>query len=406
MNRKKFLANSAVITLGLSLPLGCSKDDNPVAPVEKSELPPFPYLEVSETSNYDIGYKIGEHFKVLIQELYSRQMADKIHNPSSAFDGMSLLEILLSLVDSDPSIYYDPFYNAAQASFPQYLEEMKGTADATGIPLKTIFTNMCMLEIIGSLHGEKPIKKHSPSIKGCSTVSYSNGGKLFLAHNEDFFTSFADLMYVVKVTQPGKPTFLSLNYPGGILGIPPAMNDAGIVYSGNQIDLPASSPGIPLVFVLRDLLSATNLEDAKSKVQLSNIAYSYHLNIGSFKENKLISVEFMPGKSEVYEVSEFYVHTNHFVLPTMESLSTVDDNSLIRRDTLIAKSNNYKNKPNEVNGDLITGWMSSHDAYPNAVCVHLNGGLTVAHSLFDFQNQTWKLYKGNPCAGAYKTIKL
>jgi predicted choloylglycine hydrolase len=405
MKRNEFLRSSALIGAA-ALAFGCDTDSNPTAPEVQSEMPPFPYLEVSESSNYQIGYKIGNHFKLQFNEIYARLIADKINNPESQFNGMSLMEILLYFVDSDPATFRDPFYNAVETHFPQYLEELKGMAEGADVPFNYLFTSMCQLEIIGLLNGSKSVNLQKPSIKGCSTVSYAGSNKLFLAHNEDFFTAHADLMYVVKVSQPGKPTFMCLNYPGSVLGIPPGMNDAGMVFSGNQVDLPTSSPGVPFVFLSRAIYEAKSISDAKSIVQFPNLAYATHFNIGSFKEKKIISAEVMPGKYEIHEVSNFYVHTNHFVLPTMEGLSVVDNNSVNRRNMLINKSGEYTSKPGEVNSDLITGWMSSHDGYPDAVCVHLDGGLTVAHSLFDFQNETWKLYRGNPCNNAYKTIKL
>ncbi len=389
----------------------CNKDesnDSPNNETIQSDLPPFPYLEVSESSNYEIGFRVGSHFKFQINEFYRRAFADKINNPESPFNGLSLIEILISFVESDPGTYYDPFYDATQDRFPEYLEELKGVADGAEISFKTIFTSACQLELISLITSANPNTSASltPLIKGCSSVSYSNADKCFLAHNEDIFTDFADLMFVIKVEQTGKPTFLSLNYPTGAIGIPPGMNDAGVVYSGNQVDIPKAEPGVPFVFLCRAMLDAGSINHAKTILESSNPAYSTHFNIGSFNENKIISAEVMPGKHAFHIVDNFYAHTNHFVLPTMNELSLETENSIARRAFLMNEYDNYVNKPDEVTADLITNWMSSHDGYPNAVCVHLDGGLTVAHSMFDFQNKTWKLYRGNPCNKAFKVISF
>lgn len=405
IGRKQFLQSSALIGAA-ALTFGCDTNSNPVAPEIESEMPPFPYLEISESSNYDIGYKVGEKFKIQIQQIHERSLAEKIYNPESPFNGMSLTEILLSLVDSDPDKYYNPFLDAAGDHFPGYVDELKGMADGSDVEFKTVFTSVCMLEIIAALNGGQQMVNHSASIQGCSTVTYSKSGKLFFAHNEDFTTPYADLMYFVKVNQNGKPTFSGVNYPGMVLGLPPAVNSAGMVFSGNQIDMPYSSPGVPWTFLCRTLMESESIDDAISRVKLPNVAYSYHLNIGSLKEKRIVSVEVMPGRSEVNEVEGFYVHTNHFILPTMKGSSVDNENSLIRRETLLTKSEEYNNKANEVDGDLITSWMSSHDGYPNAVCVHTAQGVTLVHAQFDFQNETWKLYRGNPCNNAYKTLTL
>jgi hypothetical protein len=208
MNRKKFLTNSAVLTLGLSLPLGCSKDDNPVASVEQSEMPPFPYLEISASSNYDIGYQISSHFKTIMTEFYRRMIENKIHSPSSPFDGMGMLEIFLNLIDSDRNIYYDPFLTAARNKYPEYIEELEGFSAGSDIPFKSIFAMNCQLEILNrylSLNSAQHSDFLFKRPRNCSAASYSGRNKHFLAHNFDFDTAYADLLFCAKISQPVKP---------------------------------------------------------------------------------------------------------------------------------------------------------------------------------------------------------
>ncbi len=119
MKRKEFLRNSAAAAIGITLLHGCKKEDIPEV---SSENPPFPYLEVRETSNYDIGYKIGDHFKMQFNEVFARNEANKINNPDSPFNGMDLLSILMYFVDSDPDKFYNPFLNAAEEHFSNYVE--------------------------------------------------------------------------------------------------------------------------------------------------------------------------------------------------------------------------------------------------------------------------------------------
>ncbi|MEA1878781.1 MAG: C45 family peptidase [Bacteroidota bacterium] len=404
MKRKDFLRNSAAAAIGISLLHGCNKEDTPEI---QTETPPFPYLEVNETSNYDIGYKIGEHFKMQFNEVYARNEANKVNNPDSPFNGMDLLSILMYFVEGDPDTFYNPFLSAAEERYNNYVEEVRGLAEGSGIPFKKMFVNLCVFEILGKLGSEGQVLNNEMcATKGCSSVTFSKDSKLFLAHNEDLSTANADLMYVVKVIQPGKPAFMGLNYPGMILGVPPSTNEAGMMFTGNQVDIPVSSDGVPWVFLCRAMQEAQTIDEVKSILQFPGIGYSAHFNIGSLSENRIISAEVMPGKHEFYEVDNFYVHTNHFVLPTMKDDSIIGENTTTRYNLLKEKSGAFTSKPDEVTGDLITSWMSSHDGHPHSVCVHSAEGLTLAHSLFDFQKKTWKLYRGNPCNNAYKTLQL
>ncbi len=391
MKRKDFIKNSVLVTAGLSLYPGC-KDSNPIAPIEIiSETPPFPYLEVSGT-HYEVGEKIGEHFKGIIVEIYKRM--DKT------------IQSLLGLANSEPDKYYNPFYNAALERFPEYIDELKGMADSSGIPFKTIFCYNMIIEITTkhSLDGGGQVPFDIPHF-GCSDISYSSNNKTIMAHNEDFGQVVADLMYVVKASIPGKPTFVGLSYPGMILGICPWMNDAGLVATGNFITSLQVNDTIPWVFLARSVMEQKTVANAVNALKVPS-AFAEHYQIGSFTENKITSVEFTANNSESKNLSEFYVHTNHLILPTMKDLpQNPDKTSQIRFDILSAFAIEYKNKINEVTPDKMVEWLSDHSGYPDYVCVH-KGGTTISSSVFDFQKKTWRLYKGNPCLGYYKTIRL
>ncbi len=232
IGRKEFLHGNALPGT-TALTFGCDIDANPVVPKSESELPPFPYLEVNESSNYNIGYKVGEHFRMQIQQLHERLMADKIYNPDSPFNGMSLTELLLALADSDPSRYYDTFLNAARVQFPEYIDELHGMADGSGIDFKIYFSSVCFLEIIAAMPGAQQMVNLNASVEGCSTVTLSDSGRLYFAHNGDFSTPHADLMYFVKVKQSGKPDFVGLNFSDTIMSLPPVVNSAGLVFCGS-----------------------------------------------------------------------------------------------------------------------------------------------------------------------------
>jgi hypothetical protein len=133
-------------------------------------------------------------------------------------------------------------------------------------------------------------------------------------------------------------------------------------------------------------------------------------NIGSFVEDKIISVEAAPSKNQTQIVDGFYVHTNHFILPEMTDIPidpSVLESSESRFNILTSKYNAFADKPDLVTGELITSFLSSHDGAPLSPCVHDHGGAsTLAHSVFDFDQKTWKLYFSNPCLNNSKMYTL
>ncbi|MBI9038174.1 MAG: hypothetical protein JEY97_08590 [Bacteroidales bacterium] len=394
MKRRDFLFSSAAAAGALTLPLawGCEKDKECSTP---DSQPHFNYLEVSG-SHYEIGKQIGARF--------SKQI-------SGSFLAISdMLNAVSEIVQSAPDVFYEPFLEAAQNHFPDYVSELQGIADGSGIPFSSIFKNNIFMEVIYLYYELSGKKAYSfPPDFGCSSTAYSKNGKTFLTHNEDLFTSFLSYMYLLKIKVKGKPEILTLSYPGLLPGIPPGMNEAGIVQCGNDICGLHIEQSVPMVFHFRSVLDATSMNDAIERAKYSPRARTMTHNIGSFDENKIVSVEAAPTKNQSHNIDGFFVHTNHFILPEMLDID-IDPGGLpsseSRFNKLTELSGAYTDKPNSVNGDLITSFLSNHDA-EMPPCVHdHNGASTLSHSLFDFQNKTWKLFYSNPCLGNYRNYYI
>ncbi|MCD4773008.1 MAG: C45 family peptidase [Bacteroidales bacterium] len=395
MKRRDFLLSSAAVagTIMIPFPWGCKKNAEIITPIVK---PHFDYLEVSGT-HYEIGKQIGDNFssKIIASHEGIKELIDAVN----------------SIVAADPATFYDPFVEAAQNHFPDYVDEIQGIADGAGLTFQDIMISNMAIEILYyyyELTGNMKYKLDESF--GCSTVSYSKDWKLYLAHNEDLFTCFLDYMYVTKIKVNGKPEIINLNYPGLLPGIPPGMNEAGIVQSGNDISGLHIEPSVPMAFHFRSVLDSTSLDDAKERASFPHRARTMNHNIGSFVEDKIISVEAAPSKNQTQIVDEFYVHTNHYILPEMTDIPLDPsglESSESRFNVLTSKAQAYADKPDEVTGELITSFLSSHDGAPLSPCVHDNNGAsTLAHSLFDFDKKTWNLYFSNPCLNNAKLFNL
>lgn len=394
MKRRDFILNSSAAASSLIIPFAwsCKKSDEIITPITK---PHFKYLEVSGT-NYEVGKQIGEHFS---NEILSSFASIK-----------DIIDQVKSIVQNDPATFYDPFVEAAQNHFPDYVDEIQGVADGVGLSFQEVMINNLFMEVIYYFFELTGDKKYSfGGSFGCSTVTYSKNSKLYLAHNEDLFSSMLNYMYIVKVKVNGKPEFMTLSYPGLLLGIPPGMNEAGIIQSGNDISGLNIEPSVPMVFHFRSVLDATSLDDAVERAKYPHRARTMTHNIGSLVENKIITVEAGPSKNQSHNVDGFFVHTNHFILPEMTDIP-IDPNGLesseSRFNILTSKTQTYVDKPEIVTGDLITSFLSSHDG-TLPPCVHdHNGASTLAHSLFDFDKKTWNLYFSNPCLNNSKQYTL
>ncbi len=370
-------------SLILTLLTSCKNETTPT-PVNY-----FPVLKVSG-SHYEIGKAVGETFQFEITEAFDRSVEMYLY--------------IESFIAQDTNKYYYSFLDKVQSTYPQYIEELQGMAEGSGLPFKKFMIYSTFSEYAALLQNSQ-VK----NLTGCSSVSYFQNGQFFLAHNEDGSPIFNDIMFIVKAHPVGKPSFISFCYPGMVLGVAPSMNDQGIFYSGNYISgKQIHIGGIPNSFIQRSLMEASNLNEAITKATIEDRAYCYHVNIASFNDQKIVGIEVAPSKFYIQEVDGWYVHTNHFFQPGMDSLSNDDPNSLSRYNVLTSQVNEYVGKSAPADGNVLTEFLSSHENSPDSPCAHgvSNGitGQTLGSTLFDVNAETWRTSYNNPCEKKFQMI--
>ena len=120
-------------------------------------------------------------------------------------------------------------------------------------------------------------------------------------------------MFMVKATPPSGVTFLTLTYPGHLMGNGPGINNHGIIQTTNYIGAMKWKIGIPRYFLNRAVLEARSLEEAVKIVTFHNRAFAYHHNIASVKQKRILSIEVTTDNYQVVEPENFYFHTNHLI---------------------------------------------------------------------------------------------
>lgn len=85
---------------------------------------------------------------------------------------------------------YSAMLEAANATYPQYVQEMEGIAYGSGVDFESIFIVNCRneLEVLAGEYSTQALRhiRRSPSIEHCSDyLLHTDDGKLYVAHNED-----------------------------------------------------------------------------------------------------------------------------------------------------------------------------------------------------------------------------
>jgi isopenicillin-N N-acyltransferase-like protein len=298
----------------------------------------------------------------------------------------------------DPASRYEPFLAAGERHFPDGIDELRGWADGSGIPFEDLLTLNLKAELATLQRGAR---EETP---GCSTLVLSRGERRLIAHNEDGHRAYRDLMFLVRVSPQGKPAFLCLTYPGILCGNGPVINEAGIILTTNYIGGLDVRRGVPRYVISRAVLGASSLEEAVAIVTHPERAFSFHYNLGSRREGRILSVETSVKRHAVREVDGLYPHTNHLVLPGMEQTPQdaeyVSGSSMSRYAVLGAEAERLRERIDSVDGDDLRRVLELHDSAPYSPCRHPTdevSGATLGHALFDVREGSLRLSYSNPC---------
>jgi len=393
LDRRSFIKLSGGAIAGLTLGgLGCSaarergagaeaggvRDDTTTAQL------PFPSLEVSGEPR-ECGRQIGKTFATQIKQGLERR---------AAWFGE-----LRRFMQADLKTRYEPYLAAGRQHFPDVVAELEGWAEGSGVDFK----DLVALNLKAELGAMMDMQDQTP---GCSTLSLSHGDQRLLVHNEDGGVEYADLMFFLKVSQPGKPTFFCLSYPGILPGNAPGWNAAGLVLTTNYIPSAEWKEGVPRYFLDRAVLDCHTIEQALEVAQHPARAFGFHFNLASIPERRLLSVETSVHQHEVHEVDGLYVHTNHLILPKTreapQDQAYIKSSSNSRYRVLSAAREAMLPTLDQTGETELVAALSSHDGKPYSPCRHPEGevtGMTLANSVFDVAAGSWAFYKGNPCEG-------
>ena len=347
----------------------------------------LPLLEVGGEP-YAIGVAIGKRFVREFRTFFLRRR--------------EWFDELARFAENDGRPAFEAMLEAARRHVPEPFEELRGLADGSGLPLRE-------LQVL-NLRSELEAAQRTPLDRaGCSTIVAAGGDDLLLAHNEDGDTANEGLMYLVQARPRSGVGFLALGYPGVVLGNAPAINDRGLAMITNFIGTLAWRPGVPRYLLDRWALEAHSIDDALARVLHPERAYSFHHVLAAMERGRprAVAVEATPGRSQVRELRELYVHTNHLLLEQLRSEPQMDEyvakSSRPRHATLTEALQGVAD-PGILEVDDLATLLSSHAGRPFSPCRHPEGevrGATLACAVFDLPRRRMRLYPGNPCRGGW-----
>ena len=246
-------------------------------------LPTFTWIP--DTANqpaleqhYSFGKSIGRQFSNVIQ--------DRMNSDTW------LQQTLIPFFHGSPT--YATFLQKNNETYPMYVLELVGISDGAAVPFETLFINQMSEEFS---YFYKKGKDLSRNPERCSDLAWiSSSGKAYLVHNED--SSGGDVNHTVLISAPqgvGESdipfttyTYLG-NTPTGAFG----WNANDLLFTMNYV-APSTGDlngGLGRVFMARDLLTMTSIQDGIFKITRTGIAAGHNYQLFDLKQQTITNVE-------------------------------------------------------------------------------------------------------------------
>ncbi|ESP01916.1 hypothetical protein LOTGIDRAFT_138839 [Lottia gigantea] len=351
----------------------------------------YPSLPVLHTkgNHYDVGYNIGANFSQNIHMFFqnSKNVQTKI---MPFYDSRKGRE------------YYEAFLKVTTDCYPQFVTEVKGMSDGSGM----VFENLFLLNMSAEI---KNILYLRTEDQGCSTIFVNSPDVKLLVHNEDCDPLVKPFGYMVNAEiddVDGKERFLSFCYPGILPGNSYNVNGHGTVVTINgqyPDDVTLGAP--PRYFLNRSLMRMSDIIDGK-RLALNEgygCAYAFCANVASIKDPKsMYFLEIGPGKQRtrvyIHEIREGTIDcpNSHFRCNKYQYLDVKEDDFLRSSENRTKRATEFGPICKLQDALAILG-DTKNEQYPIYRTPRpTDAGETVCTAAMDLLERTMTVYHDNP----------
>jgi isopenicillin-N N-acyltransferase-like protein len=296
------------------------------------------------------------------------------------------------------------FLPELERAAPQVLEEMHGIAEGAGVSLETVLVINARSELAfpDQLCAECTVI----GLSGNRTIS----GRVLMAQNWDWIPAVKHTTVLFRIESKGTPRTIMMAEAGqvGKLGF----NEAGLGLMLNLLVGKGVRRGVPTHVLLRQVLSAANIEQAAAIIRGAKCACSSHMLLGEAAGN-IVGLEVSPaGVAEIKPRDGIVLHTNHFCDAALAEhdlgLDIIPDSTvrLSRVNSLCACRGKW-------DAETIRQVLSDHASGPSSICRHIDPQKsehtrteTLASLIFDLEARMAWVAHGQPCRSTYDRIAL
>lgn len=269
---------------------------------------------------------------------------------------------------------------------PRATALLEGIAAGAGVPFHQAFSVW-----YEELRDAKPRREIRDT--GCTDIAVRVGSEVFIAHTND--EDPGDGSHLLPIEVAGLPSLI-VAFTGGRPSI--AVNSAGIVFSGNQVDPTDVRPGVPRVLLFIEALWSRSIDEAAKILLHPARASSYH-NLLADDQGSVVGYEASAKKAVVLTPHNgILVHSNHYVgIPEVEGRKGKwFDRSVAR---LHRAYDEIQAQRDRVTPESLVSIMSTHG--DGGLCRHGETETTFA-VVFNPTQRTFWYCDGNPCGAQFR----
>ena len=353
---------------------------------------PIPLVRVAG-SHREIGRQIGEACRPQI----ANSLANARTLLETAYDTLQLTWDGAQM----QARKYIPF---AQERYPQYIEELVGIAEGSGVEF----------DDLAFLNGMEAVTTDALHLTKCTSIAVnqerSADGHVLIAHNEDWVPEDEPDVFILHVTPDHEPPFLAMTYGGLLPNI--GFNAFGIAQCCDSVYPTDCRIGIPRLIASRAVLAAPTPAEAIRYMLAPHRAAGYN-HLLAHESGEMYNVEVSARRFAMLYAHEGYlVHTNHYLDTSMQAVESEPDELVSTRVRYFRALRLVRQSPQH-SVESLQKIQRDHVNFQDSICNHpvaddrpLNREKTVTALLIDLSARTMLASWGNPCANEFHRYEL
>ncbi|KAG2680965.1 hypothetical protein I3760_11G123100 [Carya illinoinensis] len=275
--------------------------------------------------------------------------------------------------------------------FPKYWDELLGTAEGSGVPVLDLILINFRKEIVPFLPKTSIMSNIADTVDDCSDVLIVSDSLALAVHNEDANFALVGHTYLIKGTLANGLSFVAYTYAGELPSCAFGFNSHGLAFTLNSVPPTQEeiiAGGIGRNFVSRDLLEASDIDDALTRIHSSEVSVGHSYNLIELKTRKILNVETTSrNRISIREIGATpFFHANMYLhLPVQQ---VQDENSISRQNRAALLPKRSRKELLSVLGD------TDDPKYP----IYMTGPTlyTLCTAVIDLDEQTLSIIEGNP----------